>query len=144
MSVSSYMYKFAKGIWSFYIEFQANDATALAHGNGLTGITFGLDRNAIAHVHSSASFSYSKGSTTTNILGLLKESPLICHVDIYSLGERFHQSHFILIERISKKRIVIIDPASGKRHYFSLVKLEEAIVSLKKHLKMCPFLFSLS
>lgn len=87
---------------------------------------------------------YQQKITLNFLLKLLKVTPLVCHVDIYSLGERFHQSHFILLERISGKKIVVIDPACGKRRYFSLMKLEEAIISFKRHLKMCPLLFSLS
>lgn len=64
---------YTKTGWSYFVEFTANDATALAFGNGLNGDEQGIDRNALAHAHTSALLAYSAGEDVTNILGLLKE-----------------------------------------------------------------------
>ncbi|MDP2925569.1 MAG: hypothetical protein Q8N99_04305 [Nanoarchaeota archaeon] len=81
--------------------------------------------------------------TINYIKGLLKERPIICHVDDNYLGDYSHASHFIILEKASTKKITIIDPMSGKRSLISDKKLEESILSLKKHIKMCPLLFYL-
>jgi Ca2+-binding RTX toxin-like protein len=75
MLVYRYVYMLAKGAWSYYVEVQANDALALAHGNGIVGETRieGYARNTIAHAHTAATMAYDFGKEPTTLLGLLKE-----------------------------------------------------------------------
>ncbi len=73
----------------------------------------------------------------------LKHGPVICHIDDHFLGDYSHVSHFIVIEKMKAKKVLIIDPWHGKRKSISQEKLEKSILSLKSHVKMCPLLFQL-
>ena len=72
---------------------------------------------------------------------LLKKQPLICHIDDNYLGDYSHASHFIILEKATNKKILIVDPMSGKKSLISDKKLHDSILSLKKHIKMCPLIF---
>jgi ABC-type bacteriocin/lantibiotic exporter with double-glycine peptidase domain len=74
---------------------------------------------------------------------LLKTQPIICHIDDHILGDYSHASHFIILEKTTKKFIYIIDPWSGKKKRIINTKLEKAISDLKNQVKMCPLLFSI-
>lgn len=78
------------------------------------------------------------------VLELLKTTPLICHIDNNYLGDYSHSSHFIILVKATEKNIIFVDTLTGKKGLISPNKLEKAILSLKKHIKMCPLLFSLS
>lgn len=78
------------------------------------------------------------------ILELLKTTPLICHLDDNYLGDYSHSSHFIILMKATYKSIIFMDTLTGKRGQMNPKKLEKAILSLKKHIKMCPLLFSIS
>ena len=78
--------------------------------------------------------------TVELIKKLLDKQSLICHIDDNLLGDYSHSSHFIVLEKIHRGRIVIIDPIFGKRTAISEEKLAKAIESLKKHVKMCPLI----
>lgn len=86
---------------------------------------------------------YHRKITLSLIKELLLEQPVICHVDDHYLGDYSHASHFIILEKATSKQIVIVDPMYGKRCLISDEKLGDAILSLKKHIKMCPLLFYL-
>jgi len=77
------------------------------------------------------------------ITKVLKKSPCICHIDDNLLGDYSHVSHFIVLQQITKNGIKIMDPYYGKESLISIKKLEEAIKSLKSHVKMCPLLITL-
>ena len=81
--------------------------------------------------------------TTDYIKALVEKTPVICHIDDNLLGDYSHASHFIVIEKATAKRFLIIDPWHGKRKWISERTLSDAISSLKDHLKMCPLLFYL-
>lgn len=74
---------------------------------------------------------------------LLKENPIICHIDDHALGDYSHASHFIILEKATEKFIYVIDPWSGKRRKINKLTLADAIKDLKYHVKMCPLLFSI-
>jgi hypothetical protein len=82
-----------------------------------------------------------KQITTQLIRDLLKEHPLICHIDDNYLGDYSHASHFIVLESAIDKKISIVDPIDGKRKLMSDKDLRDSIFSLKTHIKMCPLLF---
>lgn len=84
-----------------------------------------------------------KKITDTLIVELLKKHSIICHIDDHALGDYSHASHFIILERVTKKFIYVIDPWSGKRKRIINTRLEEAISELKSQIKMCPLLFSI-
>jgi len=84
---------------------------------------------------------FHKKITLSLIKELLKEQPLICHIDDNYLGDYSHASHFIILEKATNKRILIVDPMTGKKKSISDKKLLESILSLKRHIKMCPLLF---
>ncbi len=86
---------------------------------------------------------YHQKITTSLIRELLNERPLICHIDDHYLGDYSHASHFIILERATDTKILIIDPMTGKKSLISDKKLEDSILSLKRHIKMCPLLFYL-
>lgn len=74
---------------------------------------------------------------------LLRKQPLICHIDNNMLGDYSHSSHFIVLEKTVSNFIQIIDPWTGKRRRVKKETLEAGVLSLKKHVKMSPLLFSL-
>lgn len=82
--------------------------------------------------------------TIALIKKILKEKSIICYIDNNLLGDYSHSPHFIIIEKVTKKKIAIIDPLTGKRNYWSDKKLADAIYSLKRNVKMCPLLYSLN
>lgn len=86
---------------------------------------------------------YHNKITIAYIRELLKKTSLICHIDDNYFGDYSHVSHFIVLEEAANKKIRIIDPMTGKKGLISDKKLEESILSLKKHIKMCPLLFYL-
>lgn len=75
---------------------------------------------------------------------LVSESPIVCHIDDHYLGDYSHASHFVVIEKVNKNRITIIDPFYGKRRIVNEKTLIESIKSLKTHIKMCPLIFQFS
>lgn len=77
------------------------------------------------------------------IRNTLKTSPLICHIDGHDLGDYSHFSHFIVLTKASDKFIEYIDPLNGKLAKMTDKKLENAIFSLKSHIKMAPLLFEI-
>ena len=80
--------------------------------------------------------------TITRIKALLKQQPLICHIDDHALGGFSHVSHFVVLEKeLPGDRVLLIDPWTGKQKRLSLAALEGSIHSLKTHIKMCPLLF---
>jgi len=103
-----------------------------------------LKRFAINDFNDKNNFNiYRKKITISLIKELLKEKPVICHIDDNYLGDYSHASHFIILERATNKKILIVDPMKGRKSLISDKKLEESILSLKKHIKMCPLLFYL-
>ena len=84
-----------------------------------------------------------KKITIQLIKELLKDKPLICHLDNNYLGDYSQCSHFLVLEKATHKKILLIDPFSGKKRFISVKKLEQAILSLKNHVKMCPLLYCL-
>lgn len=84
-----------------------------------------------------------KKITISFIRELLKQGPLICHIDDHALGDYSHASHFIILERATEKYVYIVDPWSGERKRIIYAKLEAAINDLKTRIKMCPLLFSI-
>ena len=84
-----------------------------------------------------------KKITIQLIKQLLKDKSLICHLDNNYLGNYSHCSHFVVLEKATDKKILLIDPFSGKKRFISDKKLEQAILSLKNHVKMCPLLYYL-
>lgn len=74
---------------------------------------------------------------------LLKENSLICHIDDNYFGDYSHASHFIILEKATEKNIQYIAPMTGKKGFVSDKKLDEAILSLKNHIKMCPLIYYL-
>lgn len=86
---------------------------------------------------------YHKKINLKLIKDLLKEHSLICHIDDNYFGDYSHASHFIVLEKATNKKMIIIDPWSGKKNLISDRQLEDSILSLKKHIKMCPLLFYL-
>lgn len=81
--------------------------------------------------------------TTQHIRTLVNTSPVICHIDDNYFGDYSHASHFIIIEKATEKRFQIVDPMHGTKSWISNKKLESSILSLKKHIKMCPLLLYL-
>ncbi len=73
----------------------------------------------------------------------LAKHPLICHVDTHGLGDYSHSSHFIVLERLAGKMVVIIDPWTGVKRKIAQRTLMGAIESLKSEVKMCPVLFTI-
>lgn len=73
----------------------------------------------------------------------LTTHPIICHVDTHGLGDHSHSSHFIVLERLAGKMVVIIDPWTGVKRKIAQRTLEGAIESLKSEVKMCPLLFAI-
>jgi ABC-type bacteriocin/lantibiotic exporter with double-glycine peptidase domain len=84
-----------------------------------------------------------KKVSLTFIKELLKEAPVVCHIDDHFLGDYSHASHFIVIERDTGKKFVIVDPWQGKRLLISHKTLQDSIKSLKTHIKMCPLLLTI-
>jgi hypothetical protein len=84
---------------------------------------------------------YQSKITLELIKSLVEKGPIVCHIDDNLLGDYSHASHFIVIEKVEGNRVQIVDPWYGKRRVISLKKLEEAIKSLKTHIKMCPLIF---
>lgn len=81
----------------------------------------------------------------TSINNFLTKGPVICHIDDHSLGNYSHCSHFVILEKnLSGERFLIVDPWHGKKKRLRSIKLEESILSLKKHIKMCPLLFRMT
>lgn len=56
-------------VWGTIVNVLAMHAEALSNGNGITN---GLDRNAIAHAHTSAQWAQKYGRTVAETLGELK------------------------------------------------------------------------
>jgi len=75
---------------------------------------------------------------------ILLRAPVICHVDDHQLGDYSHASHFVVIEKATEKKFLIVDPMHGEKKWISEKTLGEAIQNLKKHIKMCPLLFYLN
>src|SRR3989344_1501680 len=79
--------------------------------------------------------------TIESIRERLKEGPVICHIDDHILGNYSHSSHFVILEKeLSQERILIVDPWIGRKRRLRFGQIEESILSLKKHIKMCPLL----
>ena len=81
--------------------------------------------------------------TIPQITQLLSRNLLICHIDNYYLNGATHESHFILLEKLTNKGIKTYDPLVGKRRFLTFGKLEKSILSLKTLIKMCPLLIYL-
>ena len=86
---------------------------------------------------------YHQKITMDYIKRIVKENPVICHVDDHYLGDYSHASHFVIIEKTTNKKIKIIDPWTGKRRVVSAKRIEDSITSLKKHVKMCPLVYTI-
>lgn len=79
--------------------------------------------------------------TTKLIKELLANQPLVVQLDNNFLGDYSHSSHFVVIEKIlTNGKFQLIDPMTGSKKILTEEKLEEAILSLKNHIKMCPLL----
>ncbi len=79
----------------------------------------------------------------TLIKRLLEKAPVICHIDDHYLGDYSHASHFVVIEKATAKKFLVVDPMSGTKKLVSCETLKSAIHSLKTHIKMCPLVFQL-
>lgn len=78
-----------------------------------------------------------------SIIKLLKSNKIICHVDDNLFGDYSHASHFVIIERAVKGKLIIVDPWSGKKSRVAYKKVGDSILNLKKHIKMCPIIYYL-
>lgn len=64
----------------------------------------------------------------------------VISVDGHILGDYAHWPHFVFVENATKNRFTFIDPNTAGRRYFSDEKMDQAIDSLRGHLKICPFM----
>lgn len=77
--------------------------------------------------------------TVKLIKQLLLTQPLIINLDNKFLGDFSHSSHYVVVEKIiANGKLQLIDPLTGGKKILTEEKLEEAILSLKTHIKMCP------
>lgn len=84
-----------------------------------------------------------KPVTTPLIKEIVKNQPLVVHLDDNFLGDYSHASHFVVVHSIRKDgRFEIFNPINGKSKYLTERNLGDAILSLKKHIKMCPILIT--
>lgn len=65
------------------------------------------------------------------------KSPIAIYLDLYLLNRKHHLPHFVLLEKLDNKA-VIIDPWGGKRRYLEKVKFMQAVKSLKTYIRLCP------
>lgn len=83
--------------------------------------------------------------TIESICGYLRECPMICYIDGHILGDYSHCSHFVVLEKeLGGERILVVDPLTGKKRRLSFAQIDQSILSLKKHIKMCPLLFRIA
>ena len=69
---------------------------------------------------------------------------IICHIDDHYLGDFSHASHFVVIEKATESKFMVVDPMHGKKKWISEKTLDNAIQDLKNHIKMCPLVFYLN
>lgn len=75
------------------------------------------------------------------ILGNLSNKRLmILYLDLFYLRNNLHSPHFVVVEKLIKDRLVVLDPWKGKRFYLKSKVLMKAIDSLRNHLGFCPIL----
>lgn len=53
---------------------------------------------------------------------VLEKRPIICHIDDHHLGDYSHASHFVVIEKATEKKFLIVDPMPGKKKWAGLTK----------------------
>lgn len=75
-------------------------------------------------------------------LGLLKSllqkhRAVAVYLDSYFLHKDCHYPHWVVLDRLGKKAVVI-DPWEGKRRFLKPEKLMGAIYNLKTYLRFCP------
>lgn len=75
---------------------------------------------------------------------LTGKNPIILHVDDHYLGDYSHVSHFVIVEKSKNNRFLIVDPWYGRKKWINQQTIENAIQSLKKHIKMCPLIYTLA
>lgn len=80
-----------------------------------------------------------KAITIDLVEELVKEQPVVVHLDDNFLGDYSHASHFVVLSSIREDgRYEVIDPADGKSKFLTPNQLMSAVLSLKTYLKMSP------
>jgi len=75
---------------------------------------------------------------------LLGDNKVIIYIDCYYFQKILHAPHFVVATRKVENDIEVADPADGKIKMVPIKIIEEAIESLRNHLKYSPVLVTVS
>lgn len=69
---------------------------------------------------------------------MTKENPVIIYVDIFTLEEIYHYSHFVILKEIDGEKAIILDPWSGEKIEMKTKILMRSINYVRNMLKISP------
>jgi hypothetical protein len=75
---------------------------------------------------------------------LLKSGEVIVYLDCYYLQGILHAPHFVVTTRQTREGFEIADPADGKLKIISIKTMQDAVESLRDHLKYSPVLVTVN
>ncbi len=75
---------------------------------------------------------------------IVRKQPAVVYIDYNFMGDYSHSSHFVVVNSIRKDdHFEIFNSIDGKNKFFTAKKLDNAIFSLKNHIKMCPIIITM-
>lgn len=82
--------------------------------------------------------------STKIVSKIVREKPLVLYIDNQFLGDYSHTPHFVVANKIrDDKRFEVFNTVDGRKRYMTDNVLNDAILSLKKHIKMCPVIITM-
>ena len=69
---------------------------------------------------------------------VMKESPVIIYIDMFTLEGIYHYSHFVILKDIDNEMATIVDPWSGEKIEMKTKVLMRSISYVKNMLKISP------
>lgn len=81
---------------------------------------------------------YSRKINLKFLKEMIKESPSIIYMDIYTIERLYHYSHFVILKEINDEKAVIFDPWTGKKIKIKTKILMRSISYVRNTLKISP------
>lgn len=81
---------------------------------------------------------YSKKINLKFLKQVVKESPVIIYVDMFTLEGIYHYSHFVILKEIDDEKATIFDPWIGEKTVINTKTLIRSISYIRNMLKISP------